>query len=444
MRRRLMILLLLSVSMVKGQELSFRQVDTTTYSQYLRGDWKGLIETGKQALENDINYYYLQMRMAYACFSLEQYRKAAHYYKQALQFNRTDAIANEYLYYSYSYGGMYHDAQVQEEALTGQQKTAMGINGESNFRSFGILAGRSGSNAHNIVDDIADAMQPAEDGTQKATYGISFLQANLSHAAGSRLIVDHGLSLLRKNELSYVVTGGSLYLSEEQPVNQFEYQLNVEITPMTGMVINPFIHYLNTSIPLYLETSYGRNIGADRIPVSNLKLRHWVPGISIEQKASYFDIGASFVYHTINTINTSQAGIHASYYPFANLNLYFSLDAYLQWLSYNDNRQRQLIFKPLAGFKVHRNLWMEISATSPDHINFYDVRNNIAFNNLEMNRGSLEVNGIIPLYKSGNRLFIGYRYQALSSGYFPVNNLTEPIHQIEYNSHLITGGIQWK
>ncbi|MCF8345848.1 MAG: hypothetical protein K9G38_01445 [Bacteroidales bacterium] len=443
MRKLIFILLFFIGSLAFSQEITFKQADTTTYNQYLRGDWKALIETGEAALESNINYYYLQMRMAYAWFAQERYRRAIGHYKNALEFSSGDHTANEYLYYCYQYSGRHNDALLQEQSLTGHQKTGMGINSESGFRSFGMNYARSGSNAEDIAGLIADAPQPAEDGTQKATYDLNFFQAELSHSLGNKVILDHKASFIRKHELSYVVAGGRAYLSAEQPVDQFEYNLNIEIAPAEGLVIRPWIHFLNTTIPLYLETAYGRNTGADRIPVTDLNIRNWIPGIAIIKKTTFLDMGLSYTRHKINGIATSQAGVHATVYPMANLNLYATVDGYMQFFNYNGLTDQQLVLRPLLGLKLHNNFWLEVTGSPGKFFNLYDVSNNIAFNSLEMIRRSFEINGIIPLYKSGAKLFIGYRYQAYSSGFYTGSNMLEPLNPLDYTNQLITGGIQW-
>ena len=112
------ILLLCSLSLSAQQKLSFRLVDTTTYQQYLRGDWKGIIQMGNDALNQEINYYYLQMRIAYAHFMRQEYRTAIKYYNNALELSSKDPVAHEYLYYSFLYSGRNNDALLQTKNLT--------------------------------------------------------------------------------------------------------------------------------------------------------------------------------------------------------------------------------------------------------------------------------------------------------------------------------------
>ena len=443
MQRLILIILFICNTVVYGQELTFIQVDTTTYNQYLRGEWKELTVTGREALGAGYDYYYLQMRIAYAWFSMGRYRQAIKYYRNALNHNSRDHISNEYLYYAYKYSGRYNDALLQTAALTALQKEEMGINDSVNFVSFGLNYAWSASDAESIMDRIVNGVDPLVNGTQKATHHLNFSQIGLSHRIGRAVILRHEGAYLYKKELSYVTAGGVGYLSPEQPVSQLEYCLNMEIALVKGLLITPGVHYLKTTLPLYAETSYGYGAGMNRIPVSRLEIRNWVTSIQIETKARFFDLGLSFVHHNFNNIGTLQAGFHATAYPLANLNLYLGIDGYTQFHSFNGITEMEYVIKPLIGIKLHDNFWLEITGRAPEHYNFYDVRNAIAYNNIEKNSSVLEVSGIIPVYRSGMQIFIGYKYQTQSSWFFPDNDMLNPLNKQIYNSHLITGGIKW-
>ena len=63
---------------------SFVKIDSATYAQYLAGDWKTLVREGKAALDQDVDYYYLRMRMGIAYYELENYRAAIDQLNQSL------------------------------------------------------------------------------------------------------------------------------------------------------------------------------------------------------------------------------------------------------------------------------------------------------------------------------------------------------------------------
>ena len=57
----------------KAKEIDFKQVDSTTYALYLNKDWKPLIKISKKAIQNNIDYYFLRMRLAIAYYEQKKY-----------------------------------------------------------------------------------------------------------------------------------------------------------------------------------------------------------------------------------------------------------------------------------------------------------------------------------------------------------------------------------
>jgi|GEM_PF-2429709 len=429
---------------VSQQQPTFRYVDSITYQLYLKEEWQDLVREGRIALENGIDYFYLQMRIAYAYYALGKYRRATQYYKNALGYNSQDPVANEYLYYTYTFGGRPYDALRQTRALSAAQKSAMDINDSISFVAFGMNYAWSGANTAAIQEHIVSNTDLLNPGTQKATHAMHYAGANFSHRLGTALVLNHQGSYLYKNELSYVITNNRAFLSEEQPVQQYEYSLDADILAAEGLVIRPGIHYLNTAIPLYDETSYGQGSGINRTAVSELTIIDWVQKLLVAYQTCYADAGVSWVHHNFNDINTHQAGFHGTFYPGANLNLYLGMDAYMQMATFNNEHSAQLLFRPLLGGKIFNNLWLEISGAPMEQFNFYDIRNNLAYNSLEKVAWSMETNAIIPIYRAGMQLFFGYRFRSVNSMFFPTQDMLHPENQQNYQSHIITGGIIWK
>ncbi len=427
-----------------GQEPTFRQVDTTTYNLYLEEEWQRLIQEGKSALDHGIDYYFLQMRIAYAYYAIGKYRQAARFYKNALEFNSQDPTANAYLYHAYKFGGRELDALRQSRSLSAIQKTAMGLKDSANFIAFGLNYAWAGANTAEIQDGIVSNTDPVISGTQKATRAMHYTSASLSHRLGTAVILTHQGSFLYKNELSYVISNYRPFLSEEQPLQQYEYSLDMDISIAEGLVIRPGIHYLNTEIPLYAEAEYGPGSGINRTAFSELKITDWVKKFLVSYQSCYTDLGLSYVHHNFNDITTHQAGFHGTVYPLANLNLYMGMDAYVQFRMFNNERAENYLIRPMLGGKIFNHLWLEVSGSPMEQFNFYDMRNNLAFNNLEKIARSVEANAIIPFYQAGMHLFVGYRYRSVNSMFFPAQDLLHPVNEQNYQSHIITGGIKWK
>ncbi len=74
-------------------------VDRITYQHYLDEAWEALIIVGEKAEKQDISFYYLDVRMGIAHYSLEHPYKAAAYLNMALKANPKSETPHIYLHY---------------------------------------------------------------------------------------------------------------------------------------------------------------------------------------------------------------------------------------------------------------------------------------------------------------------------------------------------------
>ncbi len=81
-----------------------------TYQLLEKGSYNELIEYSKKVLDNDIDFFYLRLRLGIAYFKLNNYKLAVYHLEKSLEFNSDDEVALEYLYYSYLYSGMRDEA----------------------------------------------------------------------------------------------------------------------------------------------------------------------------------------------------------------------------------------------------------------------------------------------------------------------------------------------
>ncbi|HKK63854.1 MAG TPA: tetratricopeptide repeat protein [Bacteroidales bacterium] len=439
---------LLSPEILFSQELNFIQVDTSTYNMYMRGDWSGVVETGKKAVNQGFDYYYLHMRIAYALFVEEKYRQAIPYYKNALKHNSKDPTAFEYLYYAYKYSGMQLDATRLIDDLTPEQKNRLKIP-KHGILTVGINHTYGRSNLKNAYESIMEkaGKDPVNTaGVRKATYFLNNSSLQLKHLLFKNILFDHGISYMKKLEYSYFVDNdypGYPYISAEQYLDQIEHWTQVKIPLGKGFYFNPGFHRIITDIPIFNYNSYGRNAGSDRTVSDEIRLKNLLPLITFEKKSTYMDAAVSYVHHNFNTINTNQFGLHLTLYPFSNLNLYASSDLYLQNKDYRGEKRNTWMFVPEIGAKVHKNLWLEFKPILMEQFGLYDVRSNIAYNNLEKVDRAYTFKVHIPFYKIPLSIHLQYSFQSVNSYFFPESNMHDPVNKYTYRSNFITGGIKW-
>jgi len=435
------ILLFCSLSLSAQQTMSFVELDTTTYQQYLKGDWKALIKSGKEGMDQGISYYYLQMRIAYAHYMREEYRAAIKHYKNALEFNSSDLTANKFLYYSYLYSGRSNDALVQIKALTADQKESMNLADSSIIVSIGVNYSYATSDATSIHEDITE-FTPTVSGVQKTSNYFHLPGLDISNRIGNHVILNHSISYLQKNEFSYASNSG-LYLSPEQIITQMEYGLSVEIAPGEGCLIRPGLNFLSLTIPIFSTGDYGPSAGRDRSAYDYVNLKNRVLSLMLSKEFRFFNAGLSYVNNDFNEMKSHQAGLHSTVYPLSNLNLYYSLDLYYQHLMFGNESQDNFILHHSLGFKIFKNLWMEISNTLPEQMNFYNIRNDISYNSIEKIGSAYSASIVVPVYKAGLKLFGNFGYNSNNSYFFPDQDLLNPVNKHSYNNFIITGGIKW-
>ncbi|MDA3853230.1 MAG: hypothetical protein PF444_03185, partial [Bacteroidales bacterium] len=90
---------------VAGQDRYDHHTDTLTYSQYLSADWEALYASVKVAEKEGFDFYYLQLRGAFAAFHTQRYARAEDYFNRAESFRAASDLINEYHYLSALYAG---------------------------------------------------------------------------------------------------------------------------------------------------------------------------------------------------------------------------------------------------------------------------------------------------------------------------------------------------
>ena len=86
--------------------LNYAQIDTLSYNAYLNKDWNEVKSIGKKSIKQDIDYFFLRMRLGIAYYEQENYRKAAQHFDKALEYNPDDSLATEYLFYANKFANL--------------------------------------------------------------------------------------------------------------------------------------------------------------------------------------------------------------------------------------------------------------------------------------------------------------------------------------------------
>ncbi len=202
------LILTFTILRISAQEkLNTLSVDASTYTYYEQGEWKKLIETGKKSLDKGIDFYYLQYRMGVAYYQLKKYRKAAEFFEKVLKETPKDVLAQEYLYYSYLFSGMYEDARVFGNTLPPDMQKKLNI-----YHDKQIVNSVGAEFKYYLIDDYQADVKTGDVLNQKILNNLWYSDINLTSFIKKKVTLFQGFSYLSgKNRVFNPEVSDSLF-----------------------------------------------------------------------------------------------------------------------------------------------------------------------------------------------------------------------------------------
>ncbi|NPA33849.1 MAG: tetratricopeptide repeat protein [Chlorobi bacterium] len=295
-----------------AQRLTYAQSDKETYELYISGNWEKLIQKGKEALRNGIDYYYLRVRMGIAYYYLGKYNLAIKHLRKAHKTNPNDPIVNEFLLYSHLAMGDLERAFFHYQSLPEHRKTAIPL--------FNSKLYRLDINALNFFNldystQASEVANPVE--LDKNAFG---------------LFGGYNLSLSRKTYLYQMFffqrsVSTQWDLSSNRPTGGMGFGYggsannNQTFYPSTVLTYN--LRILTIARVLATRTvsmSLSNNLGFyDGKVLASL-------GTSILSQFSLFSLGIRADYLYYNTSSTLHLGTYIVLFPLASDKLYFRIE----------------------------------------------------------------------------------------------------------------------
>lgn len=495
MRKKIIYLLLIFLAMFGAAKATnkpdSRTIDSITYRLYLGKSWDSLIMIGKEALKQDIDYYYLRVRIGIAYFQKEKYIVAAEHLSKAVQFNASDPFTNEYLYLSLLYANRAADARALTASLTpssiGKAYLSRKVVDQVHIEAGPTInPGFKQQAKQNLIrpdsiygenDRYGNSLYGHADITfnickrMNLTVGYSYLDFQKRQSVQNSYFTDHLDSTVitswgYQNYYSY--PRGSNDTTFSYKVRQNEIYLASTIVPSPGFRITPYFHLINvrysnlrvsyrnqivqdTSYFLAYDSSYStfpftRTIYDYR--QADTSFYNYVIGVSLFQDFSRVTIGLFGSYSNLNNKKQGQAGYSITWYPFGNLNLYGFL-AFTGFVQGNDAR---FLSEARVGGKIASWFWLEGNLLTGDYTNANISDGFIVYNNSDKIQYRTGVNFTFIASKH-LRLSLIYQFfrkesPALYYTWGTTNGYDRiPVAQTryqKYSTHTILGGITWK
>ena len=473
-------------------KLDFRTVDELSYRYYNEQKWDSVIMIGKKALKQDIDYYYLRVRMGISYFEKQEYFPAITHLKKARNFNSGDPFVTDYLYRSYLHSNQFEEAQLIKAKIP--KDTRETLDSKSGFveqihfeGGYTLSSDRSPNNLSDLMGK--DSIYGEQDLYGNNIYSNLGLKLRISNRVGFSLAYNY----LNFNKTKYIQYGhfedqrlgiadsnwGKNYLysfpwvvhdtSFHYKVSQHEVHLGATVVLPAGFKIMPSFHFIHVTYTM-TNASYSTKAVQDTAFYSafdstyhtfpytrylysfdqkDTSFNNYLIGLRITKDLGIFDIGISGSWSNLNNKKQIQAGVLLTYYPLGNLNLYGTTTI----TGFFQGRDKRLLLSQVVGGKITQWMWLEGNLYWGDYTNANIYNGSVVYNN----------NDIIDYRASANLIFIVGEHLQLSLiyQYFrkesqqlyyikttdPVTNEVNEMPQIKnnpYNTNTIIGGITWK
>lgn len=288
----------------------FAYYNQLTYNQYMAGNWKDLVQTGKEAIEAGHDSYYMRMRLGIALYSLENYRQAIGQFKVAIRFDPGSVSAKEYLYYSNIFTGNEQEAQsyydMREKSL------------DKFFYSLYIEGGYK----YNSSDETY---------TGNLAYGL----IGLKHQFSPRVNYFQTYQYLRRGVYTDGRGNGN-QSSQQDHILQNEYYGKLDILAAHGFWVIPAFHYQNWTFNSYGDKNWLISLGF----VKDLGLTRL-----------YADVNRS----NVNSLDQWQVNGGIALYPLGNLNFY--IDG--RFIYFNESSDSNLGGRYMLGGRISKTTWLD-------------------------------------------------------------------------------------
>ncbi len=433
-----------------GKSQDFLSVDKNTYQLYLEKNWDELLRAAKLGLKQDIDYYYLRMRMGIAFYEQKNYKASQAHFRRALEFNQGDPLASEYLYYAYLFVGQSQQAKMLAKDFT--PSLTEKINPPTG-KIADILAIDYLYNFNDIKDLLSDPDKYFSElpyGYQTITLNFSNLNALMHHQISPGITLTHAYTYLNKTNYYYYDDGLSRFGTDGQKVIQNQYFISPAFTTRGGLTIAPAFHVLRIRFqaPYLVAGGSGPGFGGgttSSLQYADLISNDFVGGLNLTQYSGRFAIRLGGIYSSINNASqlTGTAGL--TWYPMGNLDLYLgsSLNVHNEF----DEEETSTKFIPdlLIGFGMSSKVWMEFSGSYGEMKNYTEGNGYIVYNGLDWMKYKALCTIVIPVGPKGSKIYLGARFAEYESHFIPFDSLAgKEMNSIITNSISIFGGLSWK
>ncbi|RLD23305.1 MAG: hypothetical protein DRI71_05615 [Bacteroidetes bacterium] len=389
------ILVFSSLGALAQTKINFAWYDKYTYELYQNKDWDKLIVQSNKAIKAGHDFYYLRMRIGIAYYTKGQYRASIPHFTKALEYNDSDPLTAEYLFFAYKFSGRSMDANLIYAKYKKQLKS----------REIPELTGFITSI---YSEGGIKVISPSND-----NYGtLNYIHAGVQQQLGSRINLYHGYMRISQNIYNYESINNPGFRPPTNVSTKFKYAQDE--------------YYLKAIIPLTLGVQLIGSLHTQAI-TDSISYNNFAYTAGINASFKLVDLYVAYGSADIKSTLQQQFTGGLTIYPAKNQNFYLR-SALIYHL---DENLGNMVFYQKIGLRTGENTWLEMYGSFGDMKNvqeldgFYQYNIN---NHLIRRIGFTGIFGLSPKAK----LFVGYT----SENYEEIDTL------LPYKQHYLFAGLQ--
>jgi tetratricopeptide (TPR) repeat protein len=402
-----------SLNAFAQDSLQAETIDQKSLRLYTEKKWSELIKVGNESVKEGNDYFYLRMRIGIAYYEKKNFNLAEEHFKKALEFNSTDDLALEYLYYCNYLVGKYEEARIISKLFSTELAEKTGV-AKQTSAEFIIIEGGTKQT------DSASYYEKSKKASVNYFNPATYFQIGLKHYVKNRASLFHAITYF--NQETFLGT-----------TTQKQYYLKSTIPLKNNWQISPAIHLVNLKYSVQQIIMPPPNAPPFGPPPKQqtitTKSNYYIGSISMQKNLRKFTFSIGSTISTMSDTTQLLNSGFISYSPFGNSRLVLGAIGYLHTLDgYNSTNYS---YVPFIYFQPITKIGIKAS---------YLVNNN---HNIIEENGYL-VNNSPDLTNSRFSLLANFTISKHIALYalYQRENKHEAVQKFDYKYNVIVGGIK--
>lgn len=439
MYRRLILafIIVLFAGYLYGQDtLNYPVIDKYTYLYYTEKQWDKLIKLGKQSLRENIDFYYLQVRMGIAYFEAERYLKAIKFLENAYKTDNSNTVVQETLYWSYVYSFMYNDAARLYDNLDDAVKAKIDYK-QHFFQTISLNYSYGDNQKFNVLSDDELLSENVIYAERRVLKNENVFIFDLLQPVGNGIFISHNLSLININYQKTISDFVNKDLKVDLKTSQKQYHIQAAIPLGKRWLLSPAATLLwGYDQDYVLPPPNGYNPS----PRVNNNFTKFLLSSTINKTWASWGNQINVSFNNLDSTGNFQLGNRVNIFPFQNKKLVLSADFQLK----PDTKRTPAIVKTFLLATHFKNFSVYGFYTLGNIHNFSEMNGRIVYYQKETI--TTQFGGGVSVNINKLQINASIIQQQYLDNYYFLKNVPGSITSKDYkfNVLLIKGGLLWQ